>query len=246
LGNVEDERITKRPKLKNERSKKRTLDQAGYGEDSQDQASGEEEIEHKKKKRKVGFELDESSVSEFSRSDAAKEDEPSITTDQDDQSGQERHRTAGRPSAASIFSRLFSMFAGGNNADALPSTSDNNTDGQGLFLPHTPPGYEHFDEDDEDQLDDEELYELEDDNLEVFRDANVDHELSEQDEFPRLNNNSDSGDGDEDVNDESGPKSRKRNRDLNSNESESEPKRKRTNNSSNSTGFLLQRQNSCK
>ncbi len=40
LGNIEDERMLKRFKLKEERSKKRTVDQAGLCEDSQEQASG--------------------------------------------------------------------------------------------------------------------------------------------------------------------------------------------------------------
>jgi len=40
LGNIEDERMLKRPKLKEERSKKRTVDQAGLGEENQELASG--------------------------------------------------------------------------------------------------------------------------------------------------------------------------------------------------------------
>ncbi len=190
---------------------------------------GEEEIEHKKKKRKVKFEQDESSISEVSRSDAAKEDEPSITTDQEEHNNGLQIGSSRPSSAANLFSRLFSLFASGNN-DGLSS----NGNGQLLFSSDVPPGYEPFDEDEADQFDDEDLYEFNEDNMGLYQNASVDHlhEFSEQEEFPGVNNNSDSVEGDEDVNDEGVSKSRKRSRDLNSNESESEPKRKRTNNSS--------------
>jgi len=189
---------------------------------------GEEEIEHKKKKRKIKFVQEESSASEVSRSDAAKEDEPSITTDQEEHNNRVQIGSGvpGKPSAANLFSRLFSLISSGNN-EAMSGYSD----GQLIFSPDIPPGYEPFDENEEDQFDDEELYEFNDDNLGLYQNANADHELSEQEEFPRLNNNSDSVEGDEDINDEGLSKSRKRSRDLNSNESESEPKRKRANNS---------------